>query len=285
MSKIVTSSPRRRADAVSKLIASGSAKFWRADSIRVWLLRGALILGILVVWTFVSASMGGAQAGLPGPVDEIRAFRTTFSEEAAWLAIGQTLRAWAIAFSVAAIVGLLVGAVLGTSKTVDTATRPTVDFIRTIPPIATLPLGALVMGVNLRFEVLFIVIGSVWPILIQTMYGVGNAERGLVDMSRLLRMSPSSRMRFVLIPGAVPFIATGVRLSAVMSFLLAISIELLSGVAGVGSAIQRAQFAGQYAEMYLYVVVATLLGAFIGTFFASIERRVKAWRAPNSARA
>lgn len=251
---------------------------------KIWGLRLILVLGLLGVWQLVSLNVGGVEAGLPGPVDEFKAIGPTFSESSSWDAVGRTLKAWLIGFSVAAAIGLVVGAILGASRVVDHASRPTIDFVRTVPPIAILPLGALVLGVNLELEVIFIVIGAVWPILIQTMYGVGAAEQGHVDMAKLLRMNHRRRMRFVLIPGAIPYIATGFRLSAVMAFLLAISVELLAGVQGVGSEIHHAQFAGQYTEMYLFVVVATLIGASIGTLFVAVEKRVKEWSSPAASR-
>ena len=277
MANIVNQSSKAQPPLGPRNATTTTGRIFASDSAKVWSLRIAVIMILAALWEVVSVGVGGIEAGLPGPFDVLKAVGPAASDHATWLAIGRTLRAWLIGFILAALIGLAVGATLGMSKMVDHATRPTIDFLRTIPPIAILPLGALLLGVNLQFQVIFVVIGGVWPILIQTMYGVGNTEPGLLNLAALLRMNRRSKMRLVLIPSAIPFIATGVRLSAVIVFLLAISVELLSGVPGVGSAIYRAQFAGQYSQMYLYVLIATLLGAAIGILFVFAERRVKSW--------
>ncbi len=252
----------------------------RSHTAQVWLVRVIVIIALLGAWQLGSMWAGGIKVGVPGPVDVALAFGTTFSATSAWTALGQTLLAWLIGFSISTLLGLIAGAALGASRIVNGVTLPTIDFLRTIPPIAMLAVVAFILGVNLQFEVLFIVLGAVWPILIQTMYGVSGAEPGLVDMARLLRMGPFSRLRFVLLPSAVPFIATGLRLSAVMALLLGISAELLAGVPGVGSEIHFMQFSGQIGSMYVYVLVATLLGALIGFVFVQIERQLKRWAQP-----
>lgn len=238
-----------------------------------WVVRVVTMIVAVGAWQVVGSALGGTSAGLPGPAEVAREFGVVLQEAHTWESIRQTLVAWALTFALSVAGGVALGSLLGASVTADRLLRPTFDFLRAIPPIALFPLGVLILGVGQKFSVSVGVLVSIWPVLLQTMYGVRAVERGILDLGVLLRMKRGQRLLLLRLPASVTFIATGVRLTAVISLLVAVAVELLSAVPGVGHEIYAAQYGGSFTRMYAFVVVATILGAIIGVLFSWLERR------------
>jgi ABC-type nitrate/sulfonate/bicarbonate transport system permease component len=121
------------------------------------------------------------------------------------------------------------------------------------------------------------VFGAIWFILLQTMYGVHQVDAVARDVARAYQFRARDRVFRLVLPSAAPFIATGIRLAATVSLLLVIGGELIGGAPGIGSQITLRQQAAQIPAMYVYIVVAGVLGVVLNLIMLKIERRVLRW--------
>src|SRR6202044_2639533 len=155
--------------------------------------------------------------------------------------------------------------------------RFAIDFLRTIPPVAFIPLVLLIYGATPKMAFVLIVFGSTWPVLLQAMYGVHQVDPAGRDMALAYRLRRRDRIRFLILPSAAPFVATGVRLAATISLLLAIGAELLGGAPGIGASITLEEQNGDIPGMWVYVVLSAALGVMVNLALIGLERRILTW--------
>jgi NitT/TauT family transport system permease protein len=194
-------------------------------------------------------------------------------------AVGATLTAWALGLLLAVAVGTSLGAVLGTLPGVRAAAAIVVEFLRPIPSVALIPLAALLLGSGLSMKVALIAYAAVWPLLYNTIYGLGETDPLAKETLRSFGFGPWSVVWRVSLPSAAPYIATGVRLAASIALILAVSIEILSGRgSGIGIYAAAAQTGTGTADVVLACTAwAGVLGLVINTVLVRLERRVLAW--------
>ena len=118
---------------------------------------------------------------------------------------------------------------------------------------------------------------AVWPILINTLYGVRGGERLLHDVARTSGVGRTGRLFRVTLPAALPSIATGIRVSASIALLAGVTAEFLTPIEGVGAYMQRQQLALQLPELYAAILLVGLLGYTIGVALRAAERRAVFW--------
>lgn len=194
-----------------------------------------------------------------------------------WSAVGITLGTFAIALTICIVVGVPLGLAIGASTVATQSTRLLFDFLRTIPPIAILPLLLLVLGADVEMVLVLAVGGAIWPILIQSIYAARQGEALLVEMSAAYRIPRAWFIRHVFVPGAIPFVMTGLRLGTTICLLLTISGQLLGAAPGVGYEIANAQAYYDNTRMYAYVIVSALIGLVVNGGFWALQRRLLRW--------
>ncbi|HEY8533149.1 MAG TPA: ABC transporter permease [Micromonospora sp.] len=194
-----------------------------------------------------------------------------------WVAVGETLRAWAIGLAIAVVAGVLVGMVIGLVPALRALTASTIEFLRPIPSVALIPLAVLLYGTELRSTLLLVVYASFWQVLVQVLYGVQDVDPVAADTARSYRLGVWGRVRYVVWPTALPYVMTGVRLAASVALVLAITAQLVIGSPGLGALIARAQASNAIPLLYALVVVAGVLGVVINLVARAAERRVLAW--------
>jgi ABC-type nitrate/sulfonate/bicarbonate transport system permease component len=203
---------------------------------------------------------------------------TQVQTAAFWHAIGATMETWAIGLGLAIAIAIPLGILIGTTPPVYHSLRFVIDFLRPIPSIALIPLFIIVFGVTLRLNVYLVTIASFWPLLFQTMYGVQDVDPVARDTARAYGLGPTMRFFFVYVPGATPYIATGLRLAASYALLTAIGAELIvGGIPGIGSLIFRAQQSGNAQAQWALIVASGLIGLGIAFCFSWLEKRTLRW--------
>jgi ABC-type nitrate/sulfonate/bicarbonate transport system permease component len=111
------------------------------------------------------------------------------------------------------------------------------------------------------------------------MYGVHQVDPVARDVARAYRFRRRERVFAVVLPSAAPFVATGVRIAATMSLLLAVGAELIGNAPGLGQSISGAEQNGDIPQMYAYIVVTAVLGVLINLALLRVERRTLRWHA------
>jgi ABC-type nitrate/sulfonate/bicarbonate transport system permease component len=191
--------------------------------------------------------------------------------------IWTTLQTWAGGLAVAIVLGVGLGIVIGSSRTLVDASSVVIEFLRPIPSVALIPLVVLFLGLGLATQRFVIAYAAVWPILINTIYGVRGSDRLLHDVARTSGVTRIGRMFRVALPAALPSIAAGIRLSASIALLVAVTAEWLVGLEGIGAYMQRQQQAFHLPELYAAVILVGLLGYAINVVFRVAQRRTLFW--------
>jgi len=142
---------------------------------------------------------------------------------------------------------------------------------------ALVPLVLLMFGATERMALILVIFGSAGSLLLPTMYGAQHVEPQARDVARGYRLRRRDTVWHILVPSAMPFIATGLRISATISLLLAIGAELIGGAPGLGNQISIDQQNNHIPQMYAYIVVCAALGAVVNLAMARLERRVIRW--------
>jgi ABC-type nitrate/sulfonate/bicarbonate transport system permease component len=194
-----------------------------------------------------------------------------------WLALWDTLRGWALGLAIAAVAGIVLGIVIGSSRLLREITASTIEFVRPIPSVALIPLAVLLFGTAIESKLLLVVYAAFFQMLIQVLYGVQDVDPVAQDTAAAYRFSPLARIRYVTWPTALPYVMTGLRLSAAVALILAVTAELVIGNPGLGNRLAVAQSSGAIEATYALVVVAGLLGVVVNLLFRWIERRALSW--------
>jgi len=193
--------------------------------------------------------------------------------------VGSTMEIWAEAMAVTVILAVPAGLLLGSLALVESATRPLIEFVRPVPAVVLVPLVLLIVQDDVRTEVVVVVLASVWPVLINTVYGVRNVEPLAKETLRAFGFGPLSVAIRVSLPSTAPFIATGVRIAASFAFVVAVAVELIgTGMPGIGAfAAQEQNGTGNMAVMIAVALWSGLIGLAVNGMFAATERQLFGW--------
>ncbi len=211
----------------------------------------------------------------------VSAMFATLAQEAfgsrLWSDLLLTLQGWGQGLALATLVGLAVGMVAGLSDAVFHALRPIVEFLRPVPSVALIPLAILMFGAGMQSKVFLAAFAATWPILVQTMYGVRDLDPVQMDTARSYRIRAWDRFTKVLLPTALPYIATGMRISSATALALAVSTELIIGAPGLGATINLARSSGNAELMYALIIAAGLVGWLLNSVFVRVESALLRW--------
>jgi ABC-type nitrate/sulfonate/bicarbonate transport system permease component len=213
----------------------------------------------------------------PPPSDMFAALADELTTEEFWAAVGDTLQGWALGLAVACAIAIPLGIVIGSSGLLYRSVRAVIEFLRPIPSVALIPLAVLIWGSGLESKVFLAAFASTWPLLMQTLYGVQDVDPVATDTARSFGFGRGQRMLHVTLPSAVPYIATGVRISAAVALILAVTAEIVIGSPGLGQEINIARQGEAVDIMYALIAVTGLLGWGVNIAFSRIERRVLHW--------
>ena len=242
-----------------------------------FLLPLASVLGALVLWEFV------VRAGLISQND-LPAMSTTMQELWAMLTTGEfwrnfayTVRGWALGLTIATVLAVPLGILLGASDFAGRAFRVPIEFLRPIPSAVLIPLLFLTLGSSLKSEVFLAAFGAFWPLLVQTIYGVRDVDPVATDTARSFGLGKLERLYRITLPSAMPYIATGLRISSTVALILAFTAELFMGMPGLGQAMNYAQSYGLNDQLYALAIATGFLGLAVHFVMAALERRVLHW--------
>jgi ABC-type nitrate/sulfonate/bicarbonate transport system permease component len=194
-----------------------------------------------------------------------------------WGDVGHTMMAWAIGLAISISSALVLGFTIGSNEFLRSATRSTIEFLRPIPSVAFIPIAVLIFGVEIESSLLLIIYASFWPVLIQTLYGIADVDPVARSTASSYQLGWLAEARHVVWPTALPYIMTGIRLSAAIALILAIVAELIIGSPGLGKQIALTQSGGAIREMYALIVATGMIGVAVNMVVRRVERRVLAW--------
>jgi ABC-type nitrate/sulfonate/bicarbonate transport system permease component len=198
-------------------------------------------------------------------------------EASFWKAVVQTLEGWALGLGIAAIIAIPLGMLIGSNMYVYRGLRPIIEFLRPIPSVALIPLAILIYGTGMQSKVFLAAFAATWPLLIQAIYGVRDLDPVQRETALSFRIPRRDRLLKVSLPGAIPYIATGLRISSATALVLVVTAELVIGAPGLGRAINTARAGGVPDLMYALTIATGLLGWGLNVVLSAIERRALHW--------
>ena len=232
-----------------------------------------VVAALLLVWELAAS---GPKASLPPPSRIwseahdliVSPFFTNGSQDIGlgWRVL-TSLQRVAVGFGLAAGVGILLGALVGQSVWAMRGLDPVFQVLRTVPPLAWLPISLAAFRDSSPSAIFVIFITAIWPVIINTAVGIRNIPQDYRNVAQVLRLNPAEFFWRIMIPSAAPYIFTGLRIGIGLSWLAIVAAEMLTGGVGIGFFIWDAWNSSRLSD----IVVAL---AYIGVVGFALDRLV-----------
>lgn len=244
-------------------------------------LRGAV--GILIFFGLFQAftmTSSVSERYLPAATTIVGELASLLGNGTFWSRIFETLLEWAAGMGIAIAFALPVGVLLGASDRLYRMFRGPLELLRPIPGVALVPLFILVFGQSFEATMWLVVYVCVWPILLNTIYGVHDVAPTARDTARSFGLGRAAILVRVYVPSAFPLVMTGVRIAASIALMVAIAVELIIGTGvGIGAFINEAYLTGdEMSTVYAAAAAAGLLGLCLNWLMRGVERLVCPWQ-------
>lgn len=231
---------------------------------------------VLAVWQLLA--MGPlAGGGLPTAMDTLGELGAVVVTPRFWDDVWLTVVVAIGGFLLAVVVGVVVGVLIATSQVTMHATRAVLEFLKPIPPIVILPLVVLVLGPTGNMGIFLVFYGCVLAIVMQTAAGVFDVDPVAIATARSFSMGRLEILWRVVLPSALSYIGTAIRVSIPASLIIAVVAGLLGGAPGLGNSLLRAQLSGSLPLLFAYVIVLGVLGLVFQGVSEMVERRMLHW--------
>lgn len=185
-----------------------------------------------------------------------------------------SLKRVAIGFTLAAVVGIALGVMIGSNALIYDAIDPIFQVLRTVPPLAWLPISLAAFRDNEPSAIFVIFITAIWPVIINTAVGVQQVPQDYKNVSKVLQLSRIEYFTNILMPATVPYVFTGLRIGVGLSWLAIVAAEMLIGGVGIGFFIWDAWNSSLISEIILALVYVGIVGLMLDKLMAFIGRMV-----------
>ncbi|MER9232260.1 ABC transporter permease [Mesorhizobium sp. M0622] len=257
-------------------LGSDFLRLGRRTGIR-FLSRYGVLIAFLALWQ-VSSSAGWVNTAVLPPIDTIVA--ALWKGLAGGTLLGDiaiSLQRAGLAFAAAVLVAIPLGLFMGQVRTVETALDPILQVFRQTSALALYPVFILLLGLGEASKVFVIFWATLFPLLLNTISGVKQVDPKLLEMARVYGAGQITVFRRVVLPGAVPSIFVGLRLSATTALLLLIASEMIGANKGIGFQVMNAQYNFQIPLMFAAIVILAGLGLIANQALVSLQRRLCRW--------
>jgi NitT/TauT family transport system permease protein len=215
---------------------------------------------------------------LPAPAAVGDAMLALAASGQLWRSLAFTLGNVVTGFLLGAAAGIAVGVFLANAPRVEAALSGPILFLQTAPKIALAPLFVIWFGLGVASKILLVVSLVFFPAMIGMLTGLRGVDRRLLDLARLLDLSPFQRFRRIELPASLPELFVGLRVGAVQAVVGAILGEWMSGRQGLGHLMTYASATYRTPMLFAAVILTVLLGILVYAAIDGAERRLLAWR-------
>ncbi|WP_375408481.1 nitrate ABC transporter permease [uncultured Methylobacterium sp.] len=235
-----------------------------------------VMIAFLVIWELLCSRPG---AGLPPPSRVVTEawdiiahpfYDNGGTDKGLFWHISASIQRVAFGFALATVVGILVGTLIGQSDWAMRGLDPIFQVLRTIPPLAWLPLSLAAFRDGQPSAIFVIFITSIWPIIINTAVGIRNIPQDYRNVSAVLQLNPIEFFSKIMLPSAAPYIFTGLRIGVGLSWLAIVAAEMLIGGVGIGFFIWDAWNSSHISEIIVALVYVGIIGFILDRFVAFI---------------
>jgi nitrate/nitrite transport system permease protein len=225
-----------------------------------------VIIVLLLVWQLACAEPGSR---LPSPLQIYADSRDLIlhpffdnggtDKGLGWHILASLSRV-AFGYAIAAVVGVALGTLIGASQFFSRGFDPIFQILRTVPPLAWLPISLAAFKDSQPSAIFVIFITSVWPIIINTSAGIRNIPEDYRNVARVINLNPLEYFMRIMVPAAAPYIFTGLRIGIGLSWLAIVAAEMLIGGVGIGFFIWDAWNSSHISDIIVALVYVGLVG-------------------------
>lgn len=244
----------------------------------------AVVLALIVLWQ--AGTTLASSPFFPPPLRIIESSRTMFFSgppehlfmtplmlENGLTTLGRML----IGFLLGSLVGAVLGIISGLSQLFRETTSPVVEFLRSVPASATLPLFIILLGGGDGMRVAFIAYGVMWFVLINTAHGVQSIHPTQIMMGRSFRLSRARQVFTIILPAALAQMFAGLRIALSASLIFAVLSEFMIATNGIGYELINTQARFQFLSMWSWMLLLAVAGLVANVLLELVEGRVLRW--------
>jgi len=241
-------------------------------------------VGVVVFAVLIALAEWGTRSGwisaltLPKPSDVLQTFRELHASGQLYKHLLPSLMRLVVGAFIGVSVGVIVGVLIGLFSYIRSGLVPLVAAIFPIPKIALLPLFVIWFGIGEGSKYALIAFGTFTPTVVATYGAVDNVDRTLIRMGQSFGLSWFSIVRKIVLPGAMPGILSGLRISLAIAIILLVAAEMLGAEHGIGAYILEAGSLYDLERLFAGVIILSLLGVIVSALIGLVERRVLDWR-------
>ncbi|TNC28120.1 ABC transporter permease [Amycolatopsis alkalitolerans] len=243
--------------------------------LRAFIRRWLVFIAFLLLWQWVTVSARNPY--FPPPLKIAEVAGTVFTPGVLTGDLLPSLGRLALGWLIAVVVGVPVGLALGRSPVITDYVSAMFFFARSVPATLLVPVFLVAFGIGPRMEIVTILWGTIWPILLNTIDGARSVDEIKLDTSRAFRISRPHWVLGVVLPAALPKVFAGMRLALSIAIILMIVSELTGVASGIGYQLVNAQGGFLLPEMWVWIVLVSVLGYLSNLLLSAVERRALAW--------
>jgi len=249
----------------------------RRRVIGVLAIRTLSLASVLVLWQIFGAEVNPALFTTPTAIARAGAAMIVSGE--LWTYLWPSLIVLALGLFFAAIAGIATGLLLARFWALDVALGVYITFLYSIPSVALVPLIVLWTGYEMTAKVVILFLFAFFPMAINTYQGVKNVDARLIEVGRSFRCSERQLWANIVLPGALPFIVTGLRLAVGRGLIGMVLADLYTAVSGIGYLIVRTASTYQVDRMFVPIVTLGILGVTLTALLRVAEVWIAPWTA------
>ncbi|MCF3936757.1 ABC transporter permease [Acuticoccus sp. M5D2P5] len=244
----------------------------------MWYVGPVVFAGLLLLWELGSRSGVISPIALPAPSEALGALGDLVETGMLWRHLSASLSRLALGWSIGTCLGILVGLAIGLFAVARSALSPLVSAFFPIPKIALLPLFIIWFGIGEGSKVATLVFGTFFPTVIATYSGVDGVDRNLIRMGQSFGLKWRSIVTKIILPGALPAILSGARISASIAIILLIAAEMIGAEYGLGAYILMAGSLFALDQLIAGVAMLSIIGLIVAWLIGRAERKLLDWR-------
>ncbi len=245
-----------------------------ARSFVAWIVPLALLL-LWFVCTDVLAIFAPNQ--LPSPMQVTRTAGAQFASGDLLRHIGTSFQRVLLGFAVGAVLAGVIATLAGLSQMVERLLDPTLQAIRNVPSLAWVPFLLLWLGIDEAPKITLIAIGGFFPVYLNLLSGIRQVDRKLLEVGYVFGLGDIALVRRIILPSAVPYLMTGLRVGFGQSWLFLVAAELIASTRGLGFLLVDGQNSSRPDIMLVSIITLALLGKFCDSALRVIEKRLLVW--------
>lgn len=210
----------------------------------------------------------------PSPQSLLNSFITLSKNGILFSSIMSTLTRTILGVLVASIIAIPLGIIMGWFESVDHMFKYIIGILRPIPPIAWIPFAILWLGVGFTSQIFIIVIGCIFPILINTYDGVKRTEQILIESAQTLGASQRDILTKVILPSALPHIVTGLKVGMGIALMCTVAAEMVGADTGLGKLIMTSASLTNVSDAMVGMICIGLMGIIFDYLFSQFEEYI-----------